>query len=562
MDSEINKSLNKKTSFFPPGLNVWLPLLLSGIMVVGMLLGINMVDNPPTISKSSAINGDSTATIGLGQGKLEELIRYIDSRYVDHVDRDSLVKVAISNILLQLDPHSSYISAEELKAVNDQMEGNFDGIGIEFIVVDDTVIITGIIPNSPAERAGIIANDKIVEIQDSTIVYKNLDHKEVLRLLKGKTGTSIIIGVLRNDEKSPRHFTVKREKIPVKSVEGVYMLDEQTGYIKIARFSSRTFEEFMNALDELVDNHGMKNLTLDLRQNPGGYLQEATNILSQLFKEKDKLLVYTKGRNVRNVEYKSTGRAFHDIGKVAVLVDEGSASASEIIAGAIQDWDRGLVIGRRTYGKGLVQEQYKLRDGTAIRLTVARYYTPSGRCIQKPYRGKNEYSHDLLDRIQSGEVYDESMFENPDTTKYFTKKGRLVYGGGGIQPDEFVAMNPDFMNPYYISIQRHIGSFVFRYLEKNHQKFAQWSLDEFMANYNPGETELNELALYASEHGVPISPAQSAKVRNEVLKLLKASIARRLWSDKGFYKVLNENDSVVEKARKLLKSPNPLQLAK
>lgn len=560
MDNKSNSSSLKNNTFeLPRKLNIWLPLLFSFILVAGMFIGVKMVNNPPTIARVQNAKKETLPPGSLGQGKLEELIRYIEAKYVDNVNKDFLVKEAIGNILYQLDPHSSYISSESLKSINDQLEGNFDGIGIEFVVIDDTVMVTGVIPNSPAESAGILANDKIVEIHDSAKIYQNIDHQEMLRMLKGEKGTKVTVGVLRNNESKLRHFTVVRDKIQVRSVEAAYMLDEKSGYVRIARFSSRTFEEFMNALDDLVDNHKMKNLVLDLRENPGGYLQEATNILSQLFLEKDKLLVYTKGKNVNDAEYKSTGRAFHAIGNVAVLVDEGTASASEIIAGAVQDWDRGVIIGRRTYGKGLVQEQYGLRDGSAIRLTVARYYTPSGRCIQKPYSGNKDYDHDLALRLESGEIFDEMVFENSDTTHFYTKAGRVVYGGGGIQPDIFIPMNSVLLHPYHIRLQRHVAPFVFRYLETNRKDVEGMEFQDYLAKFSVSEDLANKFLAFVFEHGESRNEANWRFVKSEILNSIKATIARNLWSATESYTVRNSKDPVILKAVRLLQEDNPLK---
>ncbi|MEY3367599.1 MAG: hypothetical protein RI973_754, partial [Bacteroidota bacterium] len=403
--------------------NIWLPLAFSLILAGGMWIGAGMQSNPPNISNIRQ-QEEALPPSALGQGKLEELIRYIESRYVEEVDNEELVQEAINHILLQLDPHSSYISAAQLEEVNEQLDGEFDGIGIEFTVVDDTVMVLSAITGGPAANAGILPGDKIVVVEDSLTLGKNIDYAGILKKLRGDRGSKIAVGIRRRHEKQLRFFTLTRDRISVNSVEVAYMLDEQTGFIKINRFSSNTYEEFMKALEELAEKQQMKHLVLDLRQNGGGYLQEATNILSQLFKEKDKLLVFTEGSHVPRTEYKSTGRSFYDIDRIALLTDEGSASASEIIAGAVQDWDRGLIIGRRTYGKGLVQEQYNLRDGSALRLTVAKYYTPSGRCIQKPYEDLESYEMDVVERMENGELYDGRKVALSDTTKFFTGGGR------------------------------------------------------------------------------------------------------------------------------------------
>jgi carboxyl-terminal processing protease len=539
-------------------LNIWLPLLFSMVLVTGMLIGTKMQNNPPTVAAIEMPKKEELPPSALGQGKLEELIRYIEARYVDDVNKDELVKEAIDNILFQLDPHSSYISAKQLKSVNEQLEGSFDGIGIEFVVVDDTVMVVAAIPGGPAEKAGILSGDKIVMIEDSLTVGDNIDYEGILGKLKGERGTKVDIGIRRGTGKKLIHFTLTRDKIPVSSVEVAYMLDEETGYIKINRFSANTYEEFMKSLEEMVDKKGMKHLVMDLRQNGGGYLQEATNILSQLFKEKDKLLVYTEGKNVTRSEYKSTGRNFYDIENIALLTDEGSASASEIIAGAIQDWDRGVIIGRRTFGKGLVQEQYKLRDGSAIRLTVARYYTPSGRCIQKPYDDRDHYDLEMADRIENGEMYDENKIEFQDTTKYFTGNGRVVYGGGGIQPDIFIPMDSMLLNPHFIRLHQHIPAFSFRYVDDHREQLGSVTLEDFTKSFTVKDNLVNEFYQFAAAHGEKRNDRQWRAILNEMKLAIKAGIARNLWSEKGYFYVMNSEDPAIRKAIQTVKSPQPL----
>lgn len=544
----------------PKKLNIWLPLLFSLVLVAGMLIGTKMQNNPPTVAAIEVSKKEELPPSTLGQGKLEELIRYIEARYVDDVNKDELVREAIDNILFQLDPHSNYISAEQLKSVNEQLEGSFDGIGIEFVVVEDTVMVVAALAGGPAEAVGIRSGDKIVEIEDSLTVGNNIDYEGILEKLRGESGSKIKIGVRRGDETKLNYFTITRGKIPVKSVEVAYMLDTETGYVKINRFSAKTYEEFMNALEDLVDNHDMKHLVLDLRQNPGGYLQEAVNILSQLFDRKDLLLVYTEGKNVSRSEYKSTGRNFYKIENIAVLTDEGSASASEIIAGAIQDHDRGVIIGRRTFGKGLVQEQYRLRDGSAIRLTVARYYTPSGRCIQKPYESREAYNEDVADRIHNGELYDENKIEIEDTTRYFTTGGRVVYGGGGIQPDIFVPLDSFLLNTYFIRLNQQVPAFAFRYLEANRDALEKTTLEEFVEKFTVSDNLLASFHDFAVKQGVKRNDRQWKQIRREIGQSLKAGIARHVWSEKGHQLVMNQEDPAVKKALKVVKEEQPISL--
>ena len=542
-------------------LNIWLPFLFSLVLVTGMFIGSGMKDNPPSVAAIQLPQADDKLPAGFpGQGKLEELIRYIEARYVDEVDKEELVKEAIDNILYQLDPHSSYISADQLKEVNQQLEGHFDGIGVEFIVVDDTIMIVKTLEDGPAAKAGLLPGDKIVEIEDSLTIGDNINHEEVLSKLKGEKGTEVKVGIRRSGSNELLHFTIVRDEIVVKSVEVAYMLDDQTGFIKINRFSANTYQEFMKALENLVDSHGLQHLVIDLRNNPGGYLQEATNILSQLFSEKDKLLVYTEGDNVARSEYKTSGRNFYDIGHIAVLVDEGSASASEILAGAIQDWDRGVIVGRRTFGKGLVQEQYRLRDGSAIRLTVARYHTPSGRCIQRPYDSKEKYEHDLADRTANGELYGKHAFKITDSTRYYTGAGRTVYGGGGIIPDVFVPLDSHLLRSDFICLRQFIPPFTFRYLEKHRMDWTRSDLPRFINNFVVTDDLLDNFYHYVRSHSTePVSLLEN-RLDKELKKQIKASIARQLWSENGYYGVLNTSDPVVREALRKIYQEDPLSL--
>lgn len=527
-------------------------------MVIGILIGTKMQNNPPTVAAIEIPKKETLPPSSLGQGKLEEMIRYIEARYVDDVNKKELVKEAIDNILHQLDPHSSYISADHLKEVNDQLEGHFDGIGIEFIVVDDTVMVVSTLEDGPAKTAGILAGDKIVQIEDSLTVGDNIDYEGILKKLKGRKGTAVQVGIRRGNEEKVKQFSITRDKIPVSSIDVAYMLDDKTGIIKVNRFTSKTYREFMKELENLVEKEQLENLVIDLRGNPGGYLQETTNILSQLFKEKDQLLVYTEGSNVARSEYKTTGRNFYDVKNISVLVDEHSASASEILAGAIQDSDRGVIIGRRTFGKGLVQEQYRLRDGSAIRLTVARYYTPSGRCIQKSYENLDEYDGDLAERSHNGELFDASKFKQPDTTEYFTGKGRVVYGGGGIEPDVFVPLDSNLLNADFIKLRQHLSAFAFRYLEKNRSQWADKKLSDFLKEFVPDEQLMNDYYRYAAQKNGGKTKRLSPKLENKLATSIKATIASQLYSDLGFFKVSFADDPMVLEAVKLMKEDDPL----
>jgi len=535
----------------PNKLSIWLPLLFAIVLVTGMLLGMRMQSNMPKL----VVEQEAPGPEGIGQGKIEEILRYVEAKYVDAIDKEALTQEVIDDLLSRLDPHSNYISAEELQAVNEQLKGNFDGIGVEFMVLDDTIVVVTPLAGGPSETAGILSGDRIVQIADSTIAGVGMDSDDIIKMLRGEKGTDVQIGILRGKENKLRQFTVTRDEIPMNSVDVAYMLDANTGYIKVNRFSATTYEEFMKALEELVENQGMEDLVLDLRHNPGGYLQQATNMLSQLFKEKDKLLVYTEGDAVSRSEYTSTGRNFFDVEDIVVLIDEGSASASEIVAGAIQDHDRGVIIGRRSFGKGLVQEQYKLRDGAALRLTVARYYTPSGRSIQKPYDDPEAYEHEMYDRYETGEMEAARNMLIQDSTEYYTDNGRIVYGGGGIMPDVFVAIDTLSLDEDYLTLRQYVPQYVFRYLGEAADPAAleEQGLERFITAFTVDDAMLQGLITYAEEHGDSLSAAElSAPVERAAKHMIKARIAKQLFEDEGYYKVWNKEDAMVKEALKAI----------
>lgn len=540
------------------GAKVWLPLAFALVLIGGMFIGMQLQSAaPPMVVERGNLSGNS-----VGQGKIEELIRYIEAKYVDEVDRDQLIQEAIDEILGKLDPHSNYFTAEELQEATEQLEGSFDGIGVEFMVVDDTIVIVSPLAGGPSEAVGILAGDKIISVEDSVIAGLELTNRDIVNFLRGERGSEVRIGIKRGNDKRLRHFDIIRDKIPMNSVDIAYMLDEKTGYIKVNRFSATTYEEFMQGLEKLVEEKNMEDLVIDLRHNPGGYLQQATNMLSQLFKDKDKLLVYTEGRSVSRNNYESSGRAFFDVDDIVVLIDEGSASASEILAGAIQDHDRGIIVGRRSFGKGLVQEQYKLRDGSALRLTVARYYTPSGRSIQKPYNDPDQYNQDVIARYESGELTEADKMSIQDSTKYYTADGHVVYGGGGLFPDIFVPIDTNLFSDTYLLLRQYIPEFTFGYVENNTPEFSEYTLEKFVDRYSVNNALFNQFMEYVKTKGLKEELPDLKKVRKELDLLIKARIARQLFGDEGFFTVLNSDDTMVQKALEILKEPDPLVLLK
>lgn len=541
---------------------VWLPLLLAGVLALGMFIGLRyQAATSSTLGEADLTKLHRNLS---GQGRVEELLRYIDAKYVEDADQDELITKAINAIVGELDPHSNYISAEDLVAINEQLEGNFDGIGVEFMMLDDTIVIVTPLAGGPSEAVGIRAGDKIVTIEDSIVAGQELATQDIFSLLRGKKGTDVAVGIKRGSQKELLSFTITRDEIPVHSVDVAIMLDEKTGFIKVNRFSATTYDEFVQSLEKLVEKHKMEDLVIDLRHNPGGYLTQATNMLSQLFPERGKLLVYTEGRTVKRTEYSTSGRAFYNIGEVVVLIDEGSASASEIMAGAIQDHDRGVLVGRRSFGKGLVQEQYPLRDGSALRLTVARYYTPSGRCIQKDYEeeGGDAYDRDVEERYNNGELSSSDNIEIADSTQFYTENGYVVYGGGGITPDVFVPLDTITLREDYLRWRQYAASFVFRYVEQNLDLKDRYKQDSFARNYTITDNVFEEYVAYAREQGEETQPPTNARVLAEVKLFLKARIARQLYGDEGFFAVWNSQDDMIREALRVLRADDPLATAR
>ncbi|MGB0984328.1 MAG: S41 family peptidase [Saprospiraceae bacterium] len=532
----MSYSQNKKP------INIWLPFLLAAVLAFGMSIGFALRPAQSVVAK-----GNQPAK------HLEELIRYIDAKYVDEVDSDELAEKAIKSILKELDPHSNYISPEQIAAVNEELDGNFEGVGIQFIIQDDTIYIVDAIPEGPARAAGVRAGDKMIMIEDSMVAGIGLKSEDVIKRLKGEKNTTVNIKIKRAGQKDLLPFSITRDRIPIYSVDAGYMLNDETGYIKVNRFSATTSQEFVSKLDEF-EKEGMKDLVIDLRQNPGGYLNAATSILNQLFGDK-KLLVYTEGTHYNKNEYKSSGRNFHKIEDIVLLIDEGSASASEILAGAIQDWDRGTIIGRRSFGKGLVQEQYDLSNGGALRLTVARYYTPSGRSIQKPYtEGRSSYNDETYDRFKSGELSSQDSIHIGDTTKYYTSKNRVVYGGGGITPDVFIPIDKLIDNGYYAESVGYVAPYVYHHLDKHRANYKKYkTIKAFSENVTISDKMLNDFAKYAKSEGVKMVQGDFEKAKKELALLIKANIARQFFGTEGFFQMLNEDDVMIKEALKALK---------
>ncbi|MBN2682391.1 MAG: S41 family peptidase [Bacteroidales bacterium] len=495
-------------------------------------------------------------TVGDQAAKFSRVLSLIENYYVDTTNQEKLVEHAIIELLHKLDPHSIYISKEEVKAMNEPLEGNFEGIGVQFNILRDTIIVVAPISGGPSEKLGVKAGDRIIKIEDELVAGIGVKNKDVRDKLLGDKGTKVKISIQRKGEKKLLDFTITRDKIPIYSLDAAYMVNEEIGYIKLNRFAKTTMEEFNTAMEKLRDK-GMKSLILDLQGNGGGFLQTSIE-LSDEFLDKDKLIVYTEGVQSPKVEYKSNPKGSFLKGKLVVLVDQSSASASEIVSGALQDWDRAVVIGRRTFGKGLVQRPFYLTDGAMIRLTIARYYTPTGRLIQKPYEdGYEEYTKDLINRYNSGELSSEDNIHFPDSLKYKTLVNkRIVYGGGGIMPDLFVPIDTTKFPEYFRQLIRKgtIRDFTMNYVDNNRNNLKQTysSFNKFNENFKVSEDMLKDLLSDAEKAELKFNEEEFAAAKDDIALQIKALIARDIWDTSEFFEIINLTDEVFLQAVKLI----------
>jgi len=534
-------------------LNIWLPLLFSLVLVIGMLLGARLTESMGPSPKKKAHNILPVQE----PGTLEELVRFIDARYVDDVNVQEISEDAIHHILDQLDPHSTYISAEKVSEVREQLEGSFVGIGIEFLVVDDTITVVKPSKDGPAFNAGILAGDQIITVNDSLIAGQGLETKEFMKLFRGERATQAMVKIKRGKENLD--FKITRDEVKLPSLDVAYEIEEGIGFIKLSRFSAETSAEFIQALERLVEQDQVKKLIIDLRDNPGGYLTEAVEILSQLFSEKDKLLVFTEGEKSSRLEYKTTGRPFYQIDEVAVLINENSASASEIIAGAIQDWDRGYIVGRRSFGKGLVQEEYSLRNGSALRLTIARYYTPSGRSIQKNYNnGEDRYNAEYDQRWASGELFFQDSIKQVDSLAFETPSGRLVYAGGGVTPDYFIPLDSIILNENYIALRPFVQEYSFRFFREKKEELNFGSEKEFQKEFQISDETLDDFIAFAKDGGVNKVIDLEQSTKQYFKSHLKSQLAFLKYDYEAQFAEININDEFVLKALQLLREASPI----
>ncbi|MBU3808191.1 MAG: PDZ domain-containing protein [Candidatus Phocaeicola faecipullorum] len=515
-------------------------LLMSGLCLCGVIL----------VSAQNKILNSPARKLQLAEFAIANL-------YVDDVDEDKLVEDAIINMLEELDPHSTYSDAEEVKKLNEPLVGNFDGIGVQFNMATDTLFIIQPVSGGPSEKVGILAGDRIIEVNDTVIAGVKMSTEEIMRRLRGPKGTKVNLKIMRRGVSGLLPFTVKRDKIPVYSLDASYMMNKTTGYIRISRFAATTAEEFEKALHDL-QKKGMRNLILDLQGNGGGYLNAAIEIANHML-QKGELIVYTEGKRNPRTEFNARGNGDFRDGKLVVLVDEFSASASEIVTGAIQDWDRGTVVGRRTFGKGLVQRPIDLPDGSMIRLTVARYYTPSGRCIQKPYESIEQYNKDLIERYNRGEMLSADSIHFPDSLKAKTLKlGRTVYGGGGIMPDYFVPIDTTYYTDYYLAL-RDKGAIVQENLKLIDAHRSEWkekykTFERFNKRFEVSDEMLEDLISLGKTLGAEFKEDEYKTALPLIKIQLKALIARDLWDMNEYFQVINSINKTVQKGLELIEN--------
>lgn len=523
--------------------NRWMPLIIAVSIVGGIIIGTFFANR---------YAGNRLNIINTSSNKLNDLLHIIDDQYVDTVDIANIVEQSMPKILEELDPHSTYISAKDAESANEDLKGSFCGVGIQFVIREDTVRVTNIIHGGPSEKVGILPGDKIISVDGKPYVGSIVTNQETLHRLKGDKGTKVKIGVMRHGQKSPMSFTVIRGDIPLKSIDATYMINDKLGYVKIKNFGETTYAELLTSLAEL-EAAGFKGLVVDLRGNGGGYLSAAIQMVNE-FLPGNKLIVYTQGRRARREEYKSDGRGSYQKIPLIVLIDETTASAAEIFSGAIQDNDRGIIVGRRSFGKGLVQQPIEFSDGSLIHLTIARYYTPSGRCIQKPYvKGQpKEYEMDLVARYERGEFFSQDSIHQTGE-KYHTSIGRTVYGGGGIMPDYFVAEDTTALTPYYTECvtKGTIAQFCYEYTDNNRPKLSKMNNAAEMEKYLRKMSVIDQFIRYADSKGIVRRNIMILKSKNLFEKAVYGSIIYNMLEMNDYIQFMNYKDPTIDKAVEL-----------
>ena len=538
-EQDIEKNISKNKPF--------VPLYYALVLACGIIIGYFFTFNSNFSSSSSSLEDKNS------NNKINNLIEYINEQYVDTINRSQLENKTITSMLKSLDPHSDFIPAEELTAVNEPLEGNFDGIGVEFNIIEDTIRVVNPIIDGPSEKIGIKSGDKLIKVNGKTVAGIKITNKQVFEKLRGKSGSEVNVSLMRSGINKALDYKIIRGQIPIYSIDIAYIVKPTIGYIKISRFASTTYDEFIKAFN-MLNKKGMTKMILDLRGNGGGFLNTAVSLADE-FLINGLQIVYTQGKAHPKKIYSATSRGGFEKNKLVVLIDEGSASASEIVAGALQDNDRATIIGRRSFGKGLVQDQIDLPDGSAIRLTIARYYTPTGRCIQKPYNKTiDDYNNEEYDRYENGELYHADSIKTDKTKQYKTPEGKTVYGGGGIMPDLFIPLDTVKYNPLINKLFNYgvLNSFAFEYTDYNRVLFLKKykTAQEFISNFKLSEPEIDSFKKYLITKKITnIFFNGKEKGFNQILKAL---IGRNLFDKDAYYPILNENDTAILKAVEVL----------
>jgi carboxyl-terminal processing protease len=530
---DADMTINIFNLFLPGMKQAFQPLKLALALALGILIGIWFVPYRTT-----------------GGNKFSQVLQIINNNYVDTVNADELEKRSLNELLHSLDPHSNYFTADESKQVNEPLEGSFEGIGIEFVLWSDTILVANVIDDGPGAKAGLHVGDKIVKVDDKTLQGMSLKNEDVFKLLRGKGGSDVLLNVFRPAESRNLDIRITRGSVPIKSVDGYFMANRETGYIKLSRFAANTMAEYQVAFEALRAK-GMRSLILDLRDNGGGYLNTAQKLADEFLEDGKKILT-TKGEHTGTENYQASSAGGFEKGKLIILVNENSASASEILSGALQDNDRALIIGRRTFGKGLVQNSYSLRDGSAVRLTISRYYTPSGRSIQRPYdHGYNDYEDDYHTRFNNGELFIEDSIKNNTSTLFTTIGGRKVYGGGGVVPDIFVALDTSENSALLRQLLEKsvIRELAFNYSEKNKAALGRFTtVEQFASGFRVGDDLILDLKVGCAKAGITWSEPDFTRSGNEVEGYIRSYIAKQVFGNNGYYYVEEGNDKALQMA--------------